>query len=72
MRDLFKRRNCFRPGLRIDRLTTLRAIADIWTCSSKIGADPPDPDIIAAEIVGGWLLDRVNDVGTDLFVALQL
>ena len=22
--------------------------------------------------VGAWLLDRVNDVGTDLFVALQL
>jgi hypothetical protein len=35
VRDLFKRRNCFRPGLRNDRLTTLRAIDDIWTYSSS-------------------------------------
>ena len=26
----------------------------------------------AVERLGAWLLDRVDDVGTDLFVALQL
>jgi hypothetical protein len=34
VRDLFKRRSGLRPGARIDRLTTFRSIAGLWTCSA--------------------------------------
>jgi hypothetical protein len=43
--------------------TNLKIDSDSWCwwMKSNVGSS-----------VGAWLLDRVDDVGTDLFVALQL